>query len=90
MASPKSATFADSGWLPASSHTSQLLLNWSQGLLLLLPGEGLAASSTLPALRSPCLQPAQPKWASGSVETRKTAQLRMCLQFFLSFFLRSA
>lgn len=49
---PKSATFADSGALPASLHTSVLLVKRSL-LLLLLPGVGLAVSSTLPAFRSP-------------------------------------
>jgi hypothetical protein len=49
---PKSATFADSGGLPASFQTSVLLLKRSL-LLLLLPGVGLAVSSTFPAFRSP-------------------------------------
>lgn len=55
MAIPKSATFADSGWLPAAAQISMLRAKWSVQLLM-LPGVGFAVRSTLPAFKSPWLQ----------------------------------
>lgn len=66
---PKSATLADSGWLPAAIHASVLRAQCSLQLLL-SPGVAVAVSSTLPALRSPCLQHQRNMWQAGAGPTQ--------------------